>query len=93
MFRSSHQKCTVKKDVLRNFTKLTGKYMCQGLFFNKVAGLSPATLLKKRLWYRCFSVNFAKFLKTLFLHNTPGLLLLHVPRNNESIKNVYIKQI
>ena len=33
--------------------------------FNKVASLSPATLLKKRLWYRCFPVNFAKFLRTL----------------------------
>ena len=28
--------------------------------------LRPATLLKKRLWHRCFPVNFAKFLRTLF---------------------------
>ena len=28
-----------------------------------VKSLRPATLLKKRLWYRCFSVNFAKFLR------------------------------
>ena len=27
-------------------------------------GLTPATLLKKRLWHRCFPVNFAKFLRT-----------------------------
>ena len=27
-----------KKDVLRNFTKFTGKHLCQCLFFNKVAG-------------------------------------------------------
>ena len=27
----------------------------------------PATLLKKRLWHRCFPVHFAKFLKTPFL--------------------------
>ena len=26
----------------------------------------PATLLKKRLWHRCFPVNFAKFLRALF---------------------------
>ena len=26
----------------------------------------PTTLLKKRLWQRCFPVNFAKFLRTLF---------------------------
>ena len=28
--------------------------------------LKAATLLKKKLWQRCFPVNFAKFLKTLF---------------------------
>ena len=27
-----------KKGVLRNFAKLTVKYLCQSLFFNKVAG-------------------------------------------------------
>ena len=42
------------------------------LFFNKVAVLRPGTLLKKKLWYRCFPVNFAKFLRTLFLQNTFG---------------------
>ena len=30
-------------------------------FFNKNAGLRPATLLKNRLRHRCFSVNFVKF--------------------------------
>ena len=39
-------------------------------------GLRPATLLKKRLWHRCFSVNFAKFLRTPFSQKTSGLLLL-----------------
>ena len=29
--------------------------------------LRPSTLLKKRLWYRCLPVNFAKFLRTPFL--------------------------
>ena len=37
----------MKKGVLRNFTKLTGKRLCHSLFFNKVAGLRPATLLKR----------------------------------------------
>ena len=32
----------------------------------------PATLFKKRLWHRCFHVNFSKFLRTLFLQNTSG---------------------
>ena len=50
--------------------------MSEFLFFNKVASLKPATLLKKRLWHRCFTVNFAKFLRTAFLQNTSGWLLL-----------------
>ena len=32
--------------------------------------------LKKRLWHRCIPVNFAKSLRTLFLQNTSGRLLL-----------------
>ena len=32
-----------------NFAKFTGKHLCQSLFFNKVAGLRPATLLKMTL--------------------------------------------
>ena len=70
--RSSHPEVFCKKGVLRNFAKFTGKHPCQGLFFNKVAGLRPATLLKKRPWRRCFPVNFAKFLRTTFLQNTSG---------------------
>ena len=36
----------------------------------------PATLIKKSLWYRCFPVNFGKFLGTPFLQNTSRRLLL-----------------
>ena len=49
-----------KKDVIRNFTNF----------------LTPATLLKKRLWHRCFPVTFMKFLRTSFRQNTSGRLLL-----------------
>ena len=56
LYRSSHQRCSVRKVVLRDFTKSTGEHQCQ----------RPATLLKMRLWHRCFSVNFTKLLKTHF---------------------------
>ena len=59
---------------------LTGKHLCQSLFFNKVLGLRPATLLKKRLWYRCSPVDFAKFLRTPFLQNTSGRVRLLLPK-------------
>ena len=47
--RSSCPEVFCDKDVFKNFAKLTGEHLCQCLFFNKVAGLMPATLLKKRL--------------------------------------------
>ena len=70
LHRSSRPEGFCKKGILRNFPKFSGKHLCQGLFFNKVAGLRPGTLLKKRLWHRCFAVNFAKFLRIPFLQNT-----------------------
>ena len=66
-FKSSRHRCSMKKCVLRNFTKFTRKHLCQSLFFNKAAGVRLATFSKKRLWQRCFPVNFAKFLRTSFL--------------------------
>ena len=38
--------------------------------------LRPATLLKKRLWHRCFPVNFTKFLRTHLLKERLWWLLL-----------------
>ena len=64
-FRRSRKTCSVKKGILRNFTQFTGKHLCQSLFC-----LRPATLLKKRLWRRCFCLNFVKFSWTLFSKNT-----------------------
>ena len=78
LYRSSHRRCSIKKAVLENFAKLAGKHLRQSLFFNKVADLTLATLWKTGLWYRCFSTNFTKFLRTPFLQNTSGRLLLLV---------------
>ena len=75
-FRSSHRRCSIKKVVFLNFTNFPGKHLSQSLFFNKAADLRPETLLKKRLWHKCFHVNFAPFLRTPFLQNTSRRLLL-----------------
>ena len=37
--RSSHQRCSMKKGILKNFTKFTGEHLCQSFFFNKVGVL------------------------------------------------------
>ena len=64
-YRSFQQRCSIENCVPRNFTKFTRKYMCQSLFFNKVAGLKPATLLKKVL-AQVFSCEFCKISKNTF---------------------------
>ena len=68
LYRSSHQRCFIKKmffKILRNSQENTGARVSL-----------PATLLKKRLWHRCFPVNFGKFSRTPFLQKTSGWLLL-----------------
>ena len=34
-YRSSYQRCSIIKGVLKKFAKFTGKYLCKSLFFNK----------------------------------------------------------
>ena len=54
MYRCSRPEAFLKKRVLRNFTKLTGKHICWSVFFNKVATLHFVALLKKTLWHKYF---------------------------------------
>ena len=63
--RSSHQSSFIKKSVLKNFSKFTGKHLCRRLFLTKLKTCS-AMLLKKRLRHRNFSVIFGKFFKMSF---------------------------
>ena len=67
--RSSHPEVFCKEGVLRNYAKFIGKYLCQSLFFNKVAGLRLAILLKKRLWHRCLPLNFCKVSKNTLIEH------------------------
>ena len=54
-------KCSVEKVFLK-FSQYSQENTCTRVSF--LMGL--ATLLKKRLWHRCFTVNFAKFVRTPF---------------------------
>ena len=76
MHSRSHPEVFCEKGVLRNFAKFTGKHLCQSLFLNKVVGLRPAALLKKRLWHKCFPANFAKYLRTPLLPKNHSRLLV-----------------
>ena len=59
MVRSSRPGVFCKKEVLTKFAKLIEKHLCQSLF------------LIKKLWQRCFPVNFAKVLRKTFFDRTP----------------------
>ena len=58
--KSSHHRWSMKKGVLRNFAKFTGKHLCQSLFFKKetlaqvfsctFCEISKNTLFTKHLW-------------------------------------------
>ena len=61
-FRSSCSEVCCKIGVLKNFAKLTGKRLCWSLL-KKHLRPEGCNFNKKRLQHRCFSVNFAKFLR------------------------------
>ena len=83
VYRSSHQRCSIQKSVLKTLAIFMGgcsilkpvfKFFCsvtlkQNLFFNKVLGLQTCNFIKKRLQHRCFPVNIKKFLRTFILKN------------------------
>ena len=65
------------KNIILKISQNLQESICVGIsFFNKFAGLKPATLLKKRPQYRCFFVDFVKPLRTSFLQNSFRRLLL-----------------
>ena len=67
----------IKKVFLRN-SQISQENICARVsFLKKVKGVRPGTLLKNKLWHRCFPVNFAKFLRAAVLQNTYGRLLLN----------------
>ena len=83
------QRCSVKMVFLEISQNLQERTYARVSFLIKlqVWGLRPSTLLKKRLWHRCFPVNFVKFLRTPFYIEHLWWLLL-----DEEISLVIQKQ-
>ena len=65
-----------KESVMRNFPEFTRKHLCWNLLFDKVKFCRSSTSLKTSVQRKCFLVNFPKFLRTTFLQNRTGRLLL-----------------
>ena len=86
-----------KIDVLKIFSKFTGKQLCEGLFFNKATCLRPATFLKKRLRHKCFPVNIVKFFRTASLIGNLRSLLFRIPnfssgRRKRDVEAVFLNR-
>ena len=77
---SSRPEVFFKKGVLRNFTKFTRKHLCQGLFFNKVAGLRTPFFIEHLWWL------LLQFLRNLV--ETKSLVSYKKMRVNLKVKSV-----
>ena len=66
-----------------NLQKQPQEVFCKNVFLNISQNSQESTsarvsFLIRILWYRCFPVNFVKFLRTSFLQNTSGRLFLNL---------------
>ena len=65
IFRSSHQRCSLRKGFLRNFTKFAGKHLCQSLFLIKLQA-SVCNFVKKETLAQVLSYEFCEISKNTF---------------------------
>ena len=68
--KSSHQRCSMKKSVLRNFAKFTGNILAR-------PDSQACNFIKKETLAQVFSYELCKISSSTFLHNTYGRLLLY----------------
>ena len=68
------RRCSVEKVFLEISQNAKGKHLCQGLVFNKVAGLEALRfLLKKKTLPQVFSCEFYEISKNIFFHRTTAV--------------------
>ena len=81
--RSSHRSCSVKNVFLQILQNSQENTTARDSFLIKL----------QACWHRCFSVNFAKFLRTPFLNHTSGRLLLHTGRVDRNLNTLLMVNI
>ena len=79
------RRCSVKK-VFLEISQNSQKNTCARVSLLIKCRSQSATLLKKRLWHRCFYVNFAKFLRT-------SLITEHLRATASDMWNVSISKV
>ena len=67
-FKKQPSDCSIKKGVLKNFTKFTRKHLCQSLYFDKVAccRTQACNVIKKQTPTQAFSGEFCEIFKSTF---------------------------
>ena len=100
------QRCSVKMMVFLEILQNSQENTCARASFLIKLLARPATLLKMRLWHRCFPVNFAKFQRAPFLIEYLQWLLLKkyftlqektvsiwmIIKQRQTLKNYYHKK-
>ena len=70
--RSSHPEVFCKKDVLRNFAKITGKHWCQDLFLTKLQ-VWGCKIIKKETLAQVLFCQFYEITKSTFSYRTSSV--------------------
>ena len=77
VLKQPSQKSSVKKGVLKNFAKLTGKHLC------------PSFFIKKETLVQVFSYEFCEILRTLIFIEHLCWLLLEVSRTIQKVSLIH----
>ena len=80
----------MKKGFLDNFSKIAGKNLCRCLFLIKVAGLRPATLLKRDsdtgVFKNRFSTGAIQSLKSVQIRSFPGSVSFRISTGYQKMR-------
>ena len=82
---NSHRRCSVRKGILRNFSKFTGKLLCQSLFFNNVARTPKNTFFTEHMW-----ATASKVLKYLYKIFEKKLIKIRSGRTGRKIPKDFL---
>ena len=84
--RSSHQRCSIKKVVLKNFAIFTGKQLC-------FESLLTSSFIKKRLQHRYFPLKFVRLWRYLKSCKVEQVSMVKLPCTNYRANYVLLKNL
>ena len=73
IYRSSCLEVFYKKNA-HKISQNSEENTCARIFFLITLQAKGCNFIKKRLWHRCFLVNFERFLRTFFFYGTPPVV-------------------